>query len=128
MAWGGGGPTAGPPKQLLARVTVILDKVGARSTRPRQGVVTIGGLKGWVRAVDPIRALRWYAAGAVLFFGVGPAVLVTLLVARGHPPGSVGFLLIGGIPLVVAAVVTGVQGMADADPEPASRRLHLSMA
>ncbi|GAA0480587.1 hypothetical protein Ade02nite_55530 [Paractinoplanes deccanensis] len=74
------------------------------------------------------RALRWYAGVCVLFFGIVPAVLVSLLVARGNTPGSVGLLLIGGIPLVVAALVAVVRGIVEPDPELASRRLHLSMA
>jgi hypothetical protein len=72
--------------------------------------------------------LRWYAALCVLFFGVVPAVLISLLVARGNTPGSVGLLLIGGIPLVLAAAVAAVRGFREPDPELASRRLHLSMA
>ena len=73
-------------------------------------------------------ALRWYAGLAVVFFGVMPAVMVTLLVARGDTPGSVGILLIGGIPLVVAALVFAVRGMTGSEPEVAARRLQLSMA
>jgi hypothetical protein len=76
---------------------------------------------------DALRSLRWYAGLAVVFFGILPMVLVTLLVARGDTPGRVGLLLIGGIPLVVAALVVAVRGMTDADAERASRRLHLSM-
>jgi hypothetical protein len=76
---------------------------------------------------DALRSLRWYAGLAVVFFGILPMVLVTLLVARGNTPGRVGLLLIGGIPLVVAALVIAVRGMIDADPDRASRRLHLSM-
>jgi hypothetical protein len=77
---------------------------------------------------NPIGPLRWYAGLAVIFFGVVPAVLVTLLVARGSTPGSVGFLLIGGIPLVVAALVYAVRGMTGTDLELAAHRLHRSMA
>jgi hypothetical protein len=76
---------------------------------------------------DALRSLRWYAGLAVVFFGILPMVMVTLLVARGNTPGRVGLLLIGGIPLVVAALVSAVRGMTDADPERASRRLYLSM-
>jgi hypothetical protein len=77
---------------------------------------------------DALRALRWYAWLAVVFFGILPMVLVALLVARGNTPGSVGLLLIGGIPLVIAALVNAVRGMTDPDAEQASRRLHLCMA
>jgi hypothetical protein len=56
---------------------------------------------------DALRSLRWYAGLAVVFFGILPMVLVTLL--------------------VVAALVIAVRGMIDADPDRASRRLHLSM-
>jgi hypothetical protein len=55
-------------------------------------------------------------------------VMVTLLVARGRTPGSVGLLLIGGVPLIVAALLLAVRGMTGAEAEQASRRLHLSMA
>ncbi|MFF0380123.1 hypothetical protein [Actinoplanes missouriensis] len=73
--------------------------------------------------------LRWYAGLAVVFFGLLPATMVTLLVARGNTPSAVGFLLIGGIPLVLAAVVFAVRGMLGAaEPEVAARRLNLSMA
>lgn len=75
-----------------------------------------------------LRPLRWYAGIAVVFFGVLPAVLVSLLVARGRTPGAVGWLLIGGIPLVVLALVHAVRGMTGGDPNVAARRLHLSMA
>jgi hypothetical protein len=77
---------------------------------------------------NALRPLRWYAGLAVAFFGVLPLVLVTLLVTGGHTPGRVGLLLIGGVPLVAAALVVAVRGMVDAEPERASRRLHLSMA
>ena len=79
-------------------------------------------------ATAPLVPLRWYAGLAVVFFGLLPAVLLTLLVARGNTPGQVGFLLVGGIPLVLAALVVAVRGMTGTDPELASRRLHLSMA
>ncbi|GIF20608.1 hypothetical protein BJ973_001487 [Actinoplanes tereljensis] len=77
---------------------------------------------------DSIRPLRWYAGLAVVFFGLLPATMVTLLVLGGNTPSQVGFLLVGGIPLVLAAVVFAVRGMISADPEVATRRLQLSMA
>jgi hypothetical protein len=77
---------------------------------------------------DATRSLRWYAGLAVVLFGIGPAVMVTLLVTGGHTPRSVGFLLIGGIPLVLAAIVVAARGMTGTDPEVAARRLHRSMA
>jgi len=77
---------------------------------------------------NALRSLRWFAGLAVLLFGVLPMVMVTLLVARGNTPGQVGFLLIGGIPLVAAALFLLVRGVLDPDAESASRRLHLSMA
>ena len=77
---------------------------------------------------DALRSLRWYAGLAVVFFGILPMGMVTLLVARGNTPRPVGALLIGGIPLVIAALVTAVRGMTGPDTEQASRRLHLSMA
>ena len=77
---------------------------------------------------DATRSLRWYGALAVVFFGVVPVVMLALLVARGHTPRSVGLLLVGGVPLVVAALVYAARGMTGSDPEPAARKLHLSMA
>jgi hypothetical protein len=77
---------------------------------------------------SPVRALRWYAGLALVFFGLLPVVMITLLVARGNTPGPVGLLLIGGIPLVLAGLISAVRGMTDPDPERAARRLHLSMA
>ncbi|MFI5933881.1 hypothetical protein [Actinoplanes sp. NPDC051494] len=77
---------------------------------------------------ETLRALRWYAGLAVVFFGVVPVAMVTLLVTSGKTPGSVGFLLIGGVPLIVAALVQVVRGMTGDDPEVASQRLRLSMA
>ena len=77
---------------------------------------------------DPTRSLKWYAALAAVFFGVLPTVMVALLVARGNTPGSVGWLLVGGVPLVVAGLVAMVQGFRAGDPEHGARRLHLSMA
>jgi hypothetical protein len=73
------------------------------------------------------RSLRWYSGLAVLFFGVVPAVLVTMLVIRGDTPRSVGFLLVIGIPLVLAALVFAARGMTGTDPDLAVRRLQLSM-
>jgi hypothetical protein len=81
-----------------------------------------------VQTTDPVRPLKWYAGLAVVFFGIFPTVLIALLVARGHTPRSVGLLLIGGVPLVVAGLVTVVQGFRSADPEVAARRLRLGMA
>ncbi|MBB2949107.1 hypothetical protein FB565_008912 [Actinoplanes lutulentus] len=72
--------------------------------------------------------LRLYAGLAVVFFGLVPAVMVSLLVAGGNTPSAVGYTLIGGIPLVLAAVVLAVRGMTGADQEMAARRLYLSMA
>ncbi|MFC7534734.1 hypothetical protein [Actinoplanes sp. GCM10030250] len=72
--------------------------------------------------------LRWYAVLAALIFGIVPVVLVSMLVARGNTPSQVGFLLIGGIPLVIAAIVNVVRGLTGSDPELAARRLNLSMA
>ena len=65
---------------------------------------------------------------ALVVFGILPTVMVTLLVARGRTPGSVGILLIGGIPLILAAAFYAFRGLTGDDPEVASRRLHLSMA
>jgi hypothetical protein len=73
------------------------------------------------------RSLRWYSGLAVVFFGVVPAVMLTMLVARGDTPRSVGLLLVGGIPLVLAALVYAARGMTGSDPELAARRLRLSM-
>ena len=78
--------------------------------------------------VDPTRSLRWYGGLAVLFFGIGPAVLLALLVAQGRTPGAVGVLLIFGVPLVLLALVIAVLGMTGSDPELTSRRMHLAMA
>jgi hypothetical protein len=75
-----------------------------------------------------ITPLRWYAGLAVVFFGIVPAVLVTMLVIRGNTPGQVGLLLIGGIPLVLAAIFYAVRGFATAEPEPAAKYLNRSMA
>ena len=72
--------------------------------------------------------LRWYAGLAVVFFGIVPTVLVAMLVARGNTPGSVGLLLIGGVPLVLAALLYAVRGITGTDPELSARHLHLSLA
>lgn len=77
---------------------------------------------------NALRSLRWTTALAITVFGILPMVMVSLLVARGNTPGQVGLLLIGGIPLVAAALFIAVRGMLDPDAERASRRLHLSMA
>ena len=81
-----------------------------------------------MQTTDPTRPLKWYAGLAVVFFGVLPVVLVSLLVARGNTPGRVGLLLIGGVPLVLAGLVSAVQGFRAADPAFSERRLHLAMA
>jgi hypothetical protein len=75
-----------------------------------------------------LRSLRWYAGLAAVFFGIVPAAMVSLLVAGGDTPESVGFLLIPGIPLVLAGIVYIALGMGGADPEMAGRRLRLGMA
>jgi hypothetical protein len=77
---------------------------------------------------EATRSLRWYSGLAVVFFGIVPAVMLTMLVARGDTPASVGFLLVGGIPLILAALVFAARGMTGPDPELAARRLHLSMS
>ena len=81
-----------------------------------------------VQTTDPTRPLKWYAGLAVVVFGVLPAVMVALLVARGNTPRAVGFLLIGGVPLVVAGLIGVVRGFRAADPEEAAHRLRLGMA
>jgi hypothetical protein len=55
-------------------------------------------------------------------------VLIALLVARGNTPGPVGLLLIGGVPLVVAGLISVVRGFRAADPPFAARHLNLGMA
>ncbi|MCU7727627.1 hypothetical protein ODJ79_28245 [Actinoplanes sp. KI2] len=75
-----------------------------------------------------LRSLRWYAVLALTIFGVLPTVMVTLLVAQGRTPGAVGLLLIGGIPLILAAAFYAFRGLTGDDPEVAARHLHLSMA
>jgi hypothetical protein len=79
-------------------------------------------------ATQSLRSLRWFSAFAVVVFGVLPVAMVTLLVAGGDTPRSVGFLLVAGIPLILAAIVQAVRGMTGSDPELCARRLHLSMA
>jgi hypothetical protein len=74
------------------------------------------------------RSLRWYGGLAVVLLGIAPAVMLSLLVAQGNTPRSVGVVLIAGIPLVLAAAVYAVQGITGADPQLAARRLHLSLA
>jgi len=74
------------------------------------------------------RSLRWYSGIALVLFGIVPTVMLTMLVLRGNTPGSVGYLLIGGIPLVLAAAVSAARGMTGTDPQLAARQLHLSMA
>jgi hypothetical protein len=79
--------------------------------------------------VDPTRSLRWFGGFAVLVFGIVPTVMLSLLVAQGRTPGSVGVLLIFGIPLVLLGLFIAVLGMRGGpDPELTSRRMHLSMA
>jgi len=81
-----------------------------------------------VQTTDPTRPLKWYAGLAVVFFGILPAVMVALLVARGNTPRPVGLLLVGGAPLVVAGLMSVVRGFRAADPELGARRLRLGMA
>ena len=78
--------------------------------------------------MEATRTLRWYAVLAVLFFGIVPAAMVTALVIRGDTPGAVGTLLIGGIPLVLAAIFVLVRGFTADDPQDAVNRFYLSMA
>ena len=77
---------------------------------------------------EATRSLRWYSGIAVLVFGIVPTVMLTLLVTGGHTPGSVGLLLIVGIPLVLAGLFFAVRGWRGAEPEQAARHLHLSLA
>jgi hypothetical protein len=81
-----------------------------------------------VQTTDPTRPLKWYAGLAAVFFGVLPTVMIALLVARGNTPRSVGLLLIGGVPLVLAGLISVVQGFRATDPEIGARRLYLGMA
>jgi hypothetical protein len=78
--------------------------------------------------MEATRSLRWYSGIAVLVFGIVPTVMLTLLVSGGHTPGSVGLLLIGGVPLVLLGLFFAVRGSRGTDPEQASRHLHLSLA
>ena len=77
---------------------------------------------------DPTRSLRWFGGFAVLVFGIVPAVMLSMLVAQGRTPGSVGVLLIFGIPLVLLAAFIAALGLTGHDPELTSRRMHLAMA
>jgi hypothetical protein len=77
---------------------------------------------------NPIGPLRWYAVLAVLFFGILPTVLVTLLVAGGDTPWQVGLLLVGGVPLVVCAIILVVRGFAAGVSETAEQLLKRGMA
>ncbi|GIE76650.1 hypothetical protein Aph02nite_26000 [Actinoplanes philippinensis] len=77
---------------------------------------------------NPIGPLRWYAVLAVLFFGILPAVLVALLVAGGNTPWQVGLLLVGGVPLVLCAIILVVRGFRAAEPELAEALLKRGMA
>ncbi|WP_436532251.1 hypothetical protein [Actinoplanes sp. HUAS TT8] len=77
---------------------------------------------------DTVRSLRWYGGLAVLFFGVLPAVMVSLLVTQGKTPQSVGFVLVPGIALVVAALVYAVKGITGTDPDLSARWMQRSMA
>jgi hypothetical protein len=77
---------------------------------------------------NALRSLRWYGGLAVVIFGLVPTVMLTMLVARGDTPRTVGLLLVGGIPLVLAAALLVARGMIGPDPEQAARRLHLGMA
>ncbi|WP_430786615.1 hypothetical protein [Actinoplanes sp. G11-F43] len=78
---------------------------------------------------NSIAPLRWYAGLAVVLFGIVPAVMLTLLVTGSDDPFPMGFLLIGGIPLVLAAIVLALQGMSGSlEPEVAAQRLNRSMA
>jgi hypothetical protein len=81
-----------------------------------------------VQTTDPTRPLKWYAGLTTVFFGILPTVMVALLVERGDTPRSVGLLLIGGIPLVLAGVYNIARGFRSTDPETAARLLRLGMA
>ena len=77
---------------------------------------------------DVVRTLRWFGGLAVVLFGVLPAVMVTLLVSQGKTPHAVGYLLIVGIPLVVAALFYAGRGITGSDPELSARWMQRSMA
>lgn len=81
-----------------------------------------------MQTTDAARPLKWYAGLAAVFFGILPAVLVGLLVARGSTPRPVGLLLIGGVPLLIAGLLAIAQGFRAPDPELATRRLQRGMA
>lgn len=81
-----------------------------------------------MQTTDPTRPLKWYAGLTAVFFGILPTVMVALLVIRGNTPRPVGLLLIGGVPLVLAGLISIVQGFRTVDPEYAARRLNLGMA
>ncbi|MBW6436888.1 hypothetical protein KZ829_24390 [Actinoplanes hulinensis] len=78
---------------------------------------------------NTITPLRWYAVLAVVFFGILPAVMVTMLVARGTTPGEGWLLVIGGVPLVICSVILLFRawGTTD-DPELADRLYRRCMA
>jgi hypothetical protein len=77
---------------------------------------------------DATRSLRWYGGLAVVLLGIVPTVMLSLLVAHGNTPRSVGIVLVVGIPLVLAAVFYAARGITGADPQLAARQLHLSLA
>ncbi|GAA4607104.1 hypothetical protein BJY16_006159 [Actinoplanes octamycinicus] len=77
---------------------------------------------------DVVRTLRWCGAGAVVLFGVLPAVMLTLLVTGGRTPGSVGLVLVPGIALVVCALILAVRGVTNPDPETSAQLMRRSMA
>ncbi|MEV6494300.1 hypothetical protein AB0M20_37620 [Actinoplanes sp. NPDC051633] len=72
--------------------------------------------------------LKWYAGIAAVLFGIVPVTMIALLVARDNTPRSVGLLLIGGVPLVVAGLISVVQGFRATDAERGERRLRTGMA
>ncbi|MEV6344265.1 hypothetical protein [Actinoplanes sp. NPDC051851] len=76
---------------------------------------------------NEIGPLRWYAVLALLFFGILPTVMVTMLVIGGDTPGQVGSLLIVGIPLILAAIYLVSRGLTTADPGTAAQHLQRSM-
>ncbi|BCJ48276.1 hypothetical protein GCM10010168_26360 [Actinoplanes ianthinogenes] len=77
---------------------------------------------------DVVRTLRWLGVGAVLLFGVLPAVMLSLLVAGGHTPRSVGLLLVPGIALVVCALICAARGILSPDPEASAQLMRRGMA
>jgi hypothetical protein len=78
--------------------------------------------------VQTTRQLKWYAGIAAVLFGIVPVTMIALLVARDNTPRSVGLLLIGGVPLVVAGLISVVQGFRATDAERGARRLRTGMA